>query len=879
MADPADLLELPSKRSRLHALAGIGVLERGQLRAALAALGLRPSRASWAAYLYWHALILGVALLVAGMIFFVAANWSALPGYVRMAMVGAAMIAATLAGGWLGHSLAGRSLSLLGGLLFGPLLAVYGQVYQTGADAWQLFASWAAVLLAYAVTVRFAGTWVVALICVHVAWLTWIDQELGGTLYEGRNAWIVASLALVDAAIVIAAERIPGLRAREREVLAVTAAGFGLALLLPFGIMTVVDELPPGGLLGLVSLGLGLAGIWWAYRWRRPRLAMLVALATTVTILATCVAVRLLVIELRAELFGIAMVGALVCAMVWALTRWLLRWRQEQPEPEPEPDSSESGPRRGDPRRPSMTLAAVFERVSPGARPDPRDPRLAAALHDGDGSDAALLVRAFTAIGTWIGAAMVALIVAALNLYEFVPFALLLGLGLFVGAALLSRRPGRSLAMTQVIWAMTLGAHGLWLGALAGEVELDATTITALWTLLNVALVLIIRVPSLQLASAVCAVGFATGLAGALDLPMFPVWVAVPTAALATAAWVYEASWASRLGRSWSAIAYGLPLGLIGPLILLSLPEADGGGGGGLVATVAMVGLIAAVLAQAQHELRVELRESIASRTHVIGVMILLAALAGRQVPGLSLALVWLLLAHLRRSPSLQILALVQLGGFLLLFYYQLDTSLLHKALWVASTGAVVLLGALLGRLRPTPSESRPRPAPRRSRWLPALALSLLTTGLIVGASAHNQWILAHGRPVLLELAPVDPRSLMQGDYMILRYELEQQLDLELDQPTELPRHGRLVLRLDEHGVGQFVRVDDDSPLTPDQLRLEYRLRDGWAGRLRIGAESFLFEEGRADEFAEARYAELIVADTGKAILVGLRDVNRQAID
>jgi uncharacterized membrane-anchored protein len=37
----------------------------------------------------------------------------------------------------------------------------------------------------------------------------------------------------------------------------------------------------------------------------------------------------------------------------------------------------------------------------------------------------------------------------------------------------------------------------------------------------------------------------------------------------------------------------------------------------------------------------------------------------------------------------------------------------------------------------------------------------------------EKERLLANGRLVLLELAPVDPRSLMQGDYLALRFRLQ----------------------------------------------------------------------------------------------------------
>lgn len=330
MAQPNDVLELPATRGRLHALTHAGILDEDALARGLALAGFAPTRASWSAYLYWHTLILGVVLLVAGCIFFVAANWSALSGVARMALVGVPLVLATLAGGWLGESLAGRALTLLGGLLFGPLLAVYGQVYQTGADAWQLFAWWSAVLIGYGLLARFVGTWIVALLGLHVACFAWIDQELGASPYEGLGAYALTGLALLDALLVALAER--SLVGRERRVLVHVVAGFGLLVLLPFAIVALVDEPSPDALPALLVLAGGLAAIWARYRWRRPEVGMLALFAGIVTILTTTFVGRLLLIEADTELFGVALLGLLVCVQVWAFTRWLLGWRREAGE-------------------------------------------------------------------------------------------------------------------------------------------------------------------------------------------------------------------------------------------------------------------------------------------------------------------------------------------------------------------------------------------------------------------------------------------------------------------------------------------------------------------------------------------------------------------
>jgi hypothetical protein len=100
---------------------------------------------SWYRFARVQMLLLGASLAAVGAGFFVAANWDELTAYTRMGMLAALMTAVTLLAARLGlHSLSGRVAALLGGLGFGPLMALVGQTYQTGADAWQLFAAWSA---------------------------------------------------------------------------------------------------------------------------------------------------------------------------------------------------------------------------------------------------------------------------------------------------------------------------------------------------------------------------------------------------------------------------------------------------------------------------------------------------------------------------------------------------------------------------------------------------------------------------------------------------------------------------------------------------------------------------------------------------------------
>jgi uncharacterized membrane-anchored protein len=148
------------------------------------------------------------------------------------------------------------------------------------------------------------------------------------------------------------------------------------------------------------------------------------------------------------------------------------------------------------------------------------------------------------------------------------------------------------------------------------------------------------------------------------------------------------------------------------------------------------------------------------------------------------------------------------------------------------------------------------------------LAIALGIPGAMI---VHKERVLAAGTPVLLELASFDPRSLMEGDYMRLNYAIANQL---WRQGENWPQSGRIVVKLDEHGVARLVGHWPEVPLGDNRL-LAYRKRKG---RVRIGPDAFFFQEGEADRYRDARYGELRLDSSGEAILVGLRDAQRNPL-
>jgi len=150
---------------------------------------------------------------------------------------------------------------------------------------------------------------------------------------------------------------------------------------------------------------------------------------------------------------------------------------------------------------------------------------------------------------------------------------------------------------------------------------------------------------------------------------------------------------------------------------------------------------------------------------------------------------------------------------------------------------------------------------------------------LILGAANYDilrkQRIVDHGAQVLLPIRPADPRSLLQGDYMTLRYARTALPPDPLEQ--SLPRRGTAIVRLDADGVAQFARLDDDTVLAESELRLNYKRRL-YEHEVSYGADSFFFQEGDAELYAQAKYGVLRVDGDGNSVLVGLADEHRNML-
>lgn len=246
----------------------------------------------------------------------------------------------------------------------------------------------------------------------------------------------------------------------------------------------------------------------------------------------------------------------------------------------------------------------------------------------------------------------------------------------------------------------------------------------------------------------------------------------------------------------------------------------------------------------------------------------------GYFIIGTSGALLLLLIGFMKQRRLLISLGIVALLGFISWYYYSLRITLLAKSMILIGFGLCFLIGFYLlnvysGGKRLSLDNLKTKYQMDKTKWT-AIGVMLLILVLVNFNIYKKEQILENGQIVLLKLAPVDPRSLMQGDYMRLRFAIENTL-LEKKDKTDFDNRasGYFIVNLDENNVGTFSGIDKGKELTDGQIKMQFRIRHA---RIRLATHAFFFEEGTASDYEKAQYGEFRVDASGELLLNNLRD-------
>ncbi|VFR27294.1 putative membrane protein [plant metagenome] len=831
-----------------------------------------PGVADWRRPVARLALGLAVALLGSALVCAVAANWPAMPAWARLAGAQAIVVLCVLIALALGrrdgagHPRPAQVAALvLAGIALGALLALIGQTYQTGADTWQLFAWWAVLLVPWGLAGG-AAPWMLCLLVGNVAlmfglaeltplaWMTVFDTPLGGMVMGACN---LIALAIWEIMVMRGATRA---KWGVRVLAALTLASLGFSVMI--SPMTL-------DLLHVVFVWLLLSLSFWFYRVRNDRVVLAMVAAAFMTVSLRWAGDWLF--DGIDGLIALPVMAGLILTEAWLMARLL---------------------QAGGGKTPARTDAAQ----PPAVAADGSPPWYVQVLLAGAAWLAALMLLVTTAFLRgidepsdllWPGIVLALAGAGVLRLKRLPVFPRQMAIALsLTGLGMAAVAVLEDAASDARVWAVCFGFAAI-LYALAAERVLRLLTGIGM----GVAVIggslavhqqsdLLLRIlfspagdvfqtslmPTAILAwgAALAFLAAATGPAARQRwTPLAWAWALVAQAGVWLAGGVPLTGWPA-LWSLYTPAALALAATVLLPVFCMAWASAPGLPGHAPGASRAGPGW------------------RLGACVGVLGLSLL-----WMPSPGVAFALAWLLLGQALRRPLLTGLGVLGGLGYLLRYYYQLQVPLLDKSLWLALAGGLAWVlyvaaawGARAARRRAEPdAPARQAAAPRGPAW----RLAVITLGLAAALGVantsvwRNERILAQGQVLRLALAPVDPRSLMQGDYMALNFEVADQLrqlrppGAPADAPVvEVPADGYLVLRHDEQGVARLQRVQaEPRPRAQDEIALRYRKR---AGQVHIVTNAYFFAEGQAERYEAARFGEFRVNDGGTGLLLRLLD-------
>jgi uncharacterized membrane protein len=246
-------------------------------------------------------LILGVALILSGIVYFFAFNWAKITPAMKLGSIQLTILVCLgIAYFYNLQQLSGKILLLSAAVLVGVFLAVFGQIYQTGADAYQLFMLWAVLILPWVAIAEFAALWLVWLVICNIFLILYWDQAVFPE--HATEMLIISYLALFNGLFLGLREYfftkiVPWLEGQwTRVVLVVPILGY---LMIP----TMMFIIEPGRASFSIFFGTLLAAIthivfYLLYRYQLPDMW---GLATT--ILSACIILESVIFKGITEVF------------------------------------------------------------------------------------------------------------------------------------------------------------------------------------------------------------------------------------------------------------------------------------------------------------------------------------------------------------------------------------------------------------------------------------------------------------------------------------------------------------------------------------------------------------------------------------------------
>ncbi|MFD2205635.1 DUF2157 domain-containing protein [Kiloniella antarctica] len=322
---------IPANRALIDQLFSHGQITRQARDEALKILIPHNHWGLWVARLL---LGLGVCFVLSGIVYFFAFNWAKMPPHFKLGLIEFGLITSLISAYFCSLSKLSGQLSLLSAsVLVGVFLAVFGQIYQTGADAYQLFMMWALLTLGWTIISNFATHWIFWLSITNIFIVLWWDQAV---LPERENEPFILVLMILFNTTALVGREYCAPKPKfhwlnfgwTRWVLLVASL---ILMLAPMLILIVEpDEANTSLLLGALLGAIGHVAIYFYYRTRIKDMWSLAAVVISTSILIEVVVIKSISEILnREEAAMFLMMGLMTIGVVTGLTLFLRRLTEQ----------------------------------------------------------------------------------------------------------------------------------------------------------------------------------------------------------------------------------------------------------------------------------------------------------------------------------------------------------------------------------------------------------------------------------------------------------------------------------------------------------------------------------------------------------------------
>lgn len=135
------------------------------------------NRSAWLLFIRYGFLALGVGFTLAGLIFFFAYNWVSIPKFAKMGIVqGLLIVTLVLSTILKTPPQIGKILLTACSVLVGVLFAVFGQIYQTGANAYDFFLAWTIFITLWVFIANFAPLSLLYVVLINTTLILYSQQ-------------------------------------------------------------------------------------------------------------------------------------------------------------------------------------------------------------------------------------------------------------------------------------------------------------------------------------------------------------------------------------------------------------------------------------------------------------------------------------------------------------------------------------------------------------------------------------------------------------------------------------------------------------------------------------------------------------------------------